>query len=335
MDDVFKTLGVIGGGAWGTALAQTLCRADRQALLWARESEVVSEINTSHTNSLFLPGVSLDPALVATDVVDDVVQRAEAVLVVCPAQALRTVLGTVAPNWPEGVPLILCAKGIEQKTGLMMMEVAREVLPAVPQAILTGPTFAHEVAMGLPSAVTVASHDAALAEKIVRTVGTPSFRPYASADPIGAEIGGAVKNVLAIACGIVEGRGLGDNARAALLTRGLAEMIRLGRALGAQPETLAGLSGMGDLILTATSTQSRNFSLGFGIGEGKSLDDILGKRNSVAEGVHSARAVVERARRHNVDMPICATVDQLLRRDVDIESAIMGLLNRPLRPEIG
>ncbi|MBE1236925.1 NAD(P)-dependent glycerol-3-phosphate dehydrogenase [Phaeovibrio sulfidiphilus] len=335
MSEVFEKLGVIGGGAWGTALAQTLCRAGRSVTLWARETEVVGDINANHVNSLFLPGVPLEPTLRASGSLLEIIADAEAVLVVCPAQALRSVLESLADRWPAGVPVVLCAKGIEQKSGMMMTEVAAEVLPGIPQMVLSGPTFAHEVALGLPSAVTVAAHDIALSEKFVRTISTPTFRPYVSVDPVGAEIGGAVKNVLAIACGIVEGRSLGENARAALLTRGLAEMIRLGRALGAQAETLAGLSGMGDLILTATSTKSRNFSVGYGLGQGGALDEIMGKRRSVAEGVHSARAVVERGALHGIEMPICQAVDQLLQGLIDVDSAVAGLLNRPLRSELG
>ncbi|GEO81698.1 NAD(P)H-dependent glycerol-3-phosphate dehydrogenase [Pararhodospirillum oryzae] len=334
MDTVYSNLCVLGGGAWGTALAQTARRAGRSVMMWAREPEVAEAINTRHENTDFLPGVPLDPALRASASLGEALAGAEAVLVVCPAQALRAVLAAAGPVWPQGAPMVLCAKGIEQGSGLLMTEVAAAALPEVAQAVLSGPTFAHEVALGRPTAVTVAATDPDLAERVVATLGTKTFRPYAGTDPVGAEIGGAVKNVLAIACGIVEGLGLGDNARAALLTRGLAEIMRLGRARGADPATLAGLSGLGDLILTATSTQSRNFSLGLALGEGQALATLLDGRRSVAEGVHTARAVGALADRLGVEMPICQVVNALLEGTQDVSAAMDALLSRPLRTEI-
>lgn len=333
MSEPLSTLAVIGGGAWGTALAQTASRAGRSVCLWAREPEVAEAITTRHENPDFLPGVPLEPAIRATSDLAQALEGAEAVLVVCPAQALRPVLAAAAPHWPSGAPMVLCAKGVELGSGLLMTEVAHEVLPTVAQAVLSGPTFAKEVALGRPTAVTIAAADPALAERLVSALGTRTFRPYAANDPVGAEVGGAVKNVLAIACGVVEGLGLGDNARAALLTRGLAEIIRLGRALGARPETLSGLSGLGDLILTATSAQSRNFSLGFALGEGQSLESLLSGRRTVAEGVPSAKAVVALAERHGIEMPICAAINNLLAGAHDVAGAMEALLSRPLRAE--
>ncbi|MBK1664221.1 glycerol-3-phosphate acyltransferase [Rhodospirillum rubrum] len=335
MNQIIDHIAVIGGGAWGTALAQTSRRAGRRVTLWAREPEVARAINATHENPDFLPGVSLDPGLHATADLAEALRGAEAVLVVCPAQALRPVLTTARPLWPGRAPMVICAKGVEQGSGARMSEVATAVLPEAPLAVLSGPTFAREVAEGRPTAVTLACADGALAEALVLALGTRTFRPYASTDVVGAEIGGAVKNVLAIACGVVEGLGLGDNARAALLTRGLAEITRLGRALGARSETLSGLSGLGDLILTATSMQSRNFSLGFALGQGRTLDQVLGERRSVAEGVHTASAVVALAARWAIEMPICAAIHGVLSGDHDVTSAIESLLSRPLRVEGG
>ncbi len=324
---------VIGSGAWGTALAQTCRRAGRSVRMWARTPEIARTVTETHANPAYLPGVPLDPAIQCTADLGEAMAEADAVLMVCPAQALRAVLGRAAPLWPDRAPAVICAKGIEQGSGALMTEVAAEVLPGMPLAILSGPTFAKEVAEGRPAAITLACADAALAAELVTALGTRSFRPYASDDLVGAQIGGAVKNVLAIACGIVEGLGLGDNARAALVTRGLAEISRLALALGARPDTLAGLSGLGDLILTATSMQSRNFSLGHALGQGRTLAEVMESRRSVAEGVHSAAAVMALARRLSVDLPICAAVDGVLAGRFDTATAVESLLSRPLRSE--
>lgn len=325
-------IGVIGGGAWGTALALTAIRAGRDVVLWAREPEVVDAVNTGHANPQFLPGIPLDPALRATGDLAEVA-ASDAVLLVSPAQHLRAACRSLAPHWRSGVPAVICAKGIELSTCALMQDAVAAELPAAPVAVLSGPTFAAEVARGLPTAVTLACADAALGRRLVDALGTATFRPYLSDDLVGSQIGGAVKNVLAIACGIVEGRGLGDNARAALITRGLAEMTRLAAAKGGRPETLMGLSGLGDLILTASSTQSRNYSLGFALGEGRSLADILGERRSVTEGVHSAGAVVDMAGRLGVEMPISAAVDAVINRGQSLDEAIRALLSRPFRSE--
>jgi glycerol-3-phosphate dehydrogenase (NAD(P)+) len=328
-----ETITVLGGGAWGTALAQTCHRAGRTVTLWARDPEVVRLITETQENPDYLPNIPLDPGLQATSDMALALNGAQAVLVVCPAQAVRSVLTAARDHWPADAPAVLCAKGVEQGTMALMGEVAADVLPGVPIAVLSGPTFAKEVAEGRPAAVTLASADSDLAEALVTALGTRSFRPYASTDVIGAEVGGAVKNVLAIACGVVEGLGLGDNARAALLTRGLAEIIRLGRALGARSDTLSGLSGLGDLILTATSMQSRNYSLGRSLGTGRRLESILAERKSVAEGVFSASAVVARAKDKGVEMPICLAVHGLVTDRMTVTEAVDSLLSRPLRPE--
>jgi glycerol-3-phosphate dehydrogenase (NAD(P)+) len=326
-------IAVIGGGAWGTALALTLRRAGREVRLWVREAEVCRAIRETRENAVFLPGVSLDPAIVATTDLAAASSGAEAVVLVVPAQHLRGVVKQIAGIIPGGVPVLLCAKGIEDGTLMLMTEVAAELLPAAPLAVLSGPTFAAEVARGLPTAVTVAARDAAVGAALTEAIGTRSFRPYLSDDPVGAEIGGAVKNVLAIACGILAGRRLGDNARAALITRGLAEMVRLAVAKGGRRETLMGLSGLGDLVLTCTAMQSRNHSLGAALGEGKSLAEILAGRRSVAEGVASAASTASLARRLGIEMPIVAAVDAILHRGAAISDEIAALLARPFRSE--
>ncbi len=328
-----RRLGVIGGGAWGTALAASARRAGRAVSLWAREPEVAEGLAAGRGNPLFLPDVDLPDGIEASTDAATVVGAADAVLLVTPAQVLRRVCADLAPVWPAGVPAVICAKGLETESGATMLEAVSDSLPGVPLAVMSGPTFAAEVARGLPAAVTLACADRALGEALVEALGTPAFRPYWSDDLVGVQIGGAVKNVLAIACGIVEGRGLGDNARAALITRGLAELSRLAAALGGRPDTLTGLSGLGDLILTASSSQSRNYSLGVALGQGRHLDDVLGERRSVAEGVHTARAVVAMGRRLGVDLPISAAVDAVLNHGADLDEAIRGLLARPFRAE--
>ena len=325
-------VGVIGGGAWGTALAQVCARAGREAILWAREGEVVEAIATRHENSLFLPGVTLDPAVRATVDLADLAD-CELILAVAPAQHMRGALAAFAPHAPD-VPLVLCSKGIEQGSLKLMTEVAAEVLPGHTVAVLSGPSFAGEVARGLPTAVTLACAEDHCAERIAEAIAGPVFRPYLATDLIGAEAGGAVKNVLAIACGVVEGRGLGRSAHAALITRGFAELTRLAVALGGQAETVAGLCGLGDLVLTCSSPQSRNMSVGLALGAGKTLDEALAGKLSIAEGVASAPAVAALADRHGVDMPISRAVNALLSGEADVDAAIAGLLSRPLKSEV-
>ena len=327
-----ETIGVVGGGAWGTALAQVAAKAGRTVHLWAREPEVAESINTLHENTAFLKGVTLCPAVRATNRLDDLAD-ADALLLVTPAQFLRATLAQLGDHLPRSTPLVLCSKGIEQGTGLLMTEVCNAVAGEHPLAVLSGPTFAAEVARGLPTAITLACADEALGARLTEAIGLPTFRPYWSPDLIGAEVGGAVKNVLAIACGIAEGKQLGENARAALITRGFAEMLRFGAAKGAQRETLSGLCGLGDLILTCSSTQSRNMSLGYAIGQGRRMNDILAERKTVAEGAYTAPVLLEAAQKLNVEMPITEAVVQLLYHDADVDTVIGGLLSRPFRPE--
>jgi glycerol-3-phosphate dehydrogenase (NAD(P)+) len=321
-------IGVIGGGAWGTALAQVAAGDGERVILWAREAEVVESINARHVNELFLSNVRLSDGVVATDDLD-ALRDTDALLVVAPAQHVRAVLG----GQDFGAkPLVLCAKGIEAGTRLLVGEVARQAQPAAPIAVLSGPTFAHEVAAGLPTAVTLACEDAALGVALAERLASPTFRIYASDDVTGAEIGGAVKNVLAIGCGVVEGAGLGQNARAALIARGFAEMTRFGLARGARAETMAGLSGLGDLVLTCSSTSSRNFSLGVGLGEGHSARELLGDRRTVAEGAFTAPVLREAAAEAGVDMPVTEAVCALLE-GAPVGDVIGTLLSRPLRDE--
>jgi len=328
-----RRLAIIGGGAWGTALATVAARAGREVALWARDPDVVIAINRRHENPAFLPGVALAPEITATGDAAAALAGAAAALIVVPAQFLRGVLDALAPLLPTGLPLLLCAKGIETGSLMTMAEIAGDILPGNPLAVLSGPSFAAEVARGLPTAVTIAGRDPAVTQAFIAALGTPRFRPYASPDPTGVELGGAVKNVLAIACGITEGRALGENARAALITRGLAEMVRLGEAKGAAAETFRGLSGLGDLVLTCTATQSRNYTLGVALGRGASLDEALAGKRAVVEGVATAAAVAALAARHRIEMPISAAVDAVLHRGMAIDAMIEALLSRPYRSE--
>jgi glycerol-3-phosphate dehydrogenase (NAD(P)+) len=321
-------VGVVGGGAWGTALAQVAAEGG-DTLLWAREPEVVESVNAVHENSLFLPGVPLDPRIRATAALEELA-GCEALLIVTPAQHMRKVLAAM-PRL--SVPLILCAKGMEEASTKLMHDVAHEEQPDAPVAVLSGPTFAHEVAARQPAAVTLSVEDREVGERLRARLARPWFRPYLSDDVVGAEIGGAVKNVLAIACGVVEGRKLGLNARAALISRGFAEMTRFGLARGARAETLAGLSGLGDLVLTCSSTNSRNFSLGKGLGEGKSAAELLADRRTVAEGAHTAPVLARAAREAGVDMPIVTAVCALLSGEASVNEVVERLLARPLRAE--
>ena len=321
--------GVIGAGAWGTALAQVLASDHAPVRLWAREEEVVRSIRDHRVNTAFLPDIPLADTLLPTNDLADLAD-CPALLVVAPAQHLRGVLGAL----PDGnAPLVLCAKGIEAETGQLMCEVAREAAPGRAIAILSGPTFAHEVARGLPAAVTLACESEALWDDLAPRIARPAFRPYYSDDLVGAEIGGAVKNVLAIGCGVVAGAGLGLNARAALIGRGFAEMTRFGLARGARADTLSGLSGLGDLVLTCSSENSRNFSLGKGLGEGIPASELLSNRRTVAEGAATAPVLAREAAKHGIDMPIVEAVGHLLDGSFGVDEVIAGLLARPLRAE--
>ncbi len=323
------TIGVIGAGAWGTALAQMLASDGRDVVLWAYESEVVEAINTDHRNPQYLPSAILAPSIRATNNLSDLAEF-DTLLGVTPAQVLGKVLAQL-----QSVPrdLVLCSKGIEAGSGRLMNDVARAACPDSEVAVLSGPTFAHEVAAGLPTAVTLACGGGeAQWERLKPAVARPAFRPYYSADVTGAEIGGAIKNVLAIACGLVDGLELGQNARAALIARGYAEMLRFGESLGAKAETLAGLCGLGDLVLTCSSTSSRNFSLGKALGEGASAADLMADRTTVAEGAHTAPVLAKLAEERDIAMPIVMAVDAILKgqppRDV-----VAKLLARPLKAE--
>ncbi len=329
MSNAKYPVGIIGGGAWGTALAAVMAQIHDNVLLWAREEEVVSGINDSHENTAFLAGLTLSPKIVATSRLGDVVDCG-ALLVVTPAQHVRTTLSALPVT---AAPLLLCAKGIEAETQYLVSDIAVEVRPDNPIAILSGPTFAHEVAQGKPTAITLATCNQALGSALMRLIAAPTFRPYWTDDVVGAEIGGAVKNVLAIGCGVVDGAGLGLNARAALIARGFAEMQRYGLARGAKPETLAGLSGLGDLVLTCSSENSRNFSLGRGLGQGKPATEMLADRRTVAEGAFTAPVLLQSAQKLGVEMPIVTAVCALLDGSANVAEVTAALLARPLKAE--
>ncbi len=326
-------IGIIGAGAWGTALAIVARRAGRDVVIRAHEPEVVAAINSQHANPDYLPGIKLEPQIYATE---DFAEAAgtDAVLLATPAQFARAAVTAVAPHLAKGTPLVICSKGIEQATGKLLSEMVSEIAPKITTAVLSGPTFAGEVARGLPTAVTLACDNPDMANALVEALGTPTFRPYASRDVVGAQIGGAVKNVIAIACGIVDGRGLGQNARAATIARGLAEMARFGDAFDVDPRTLMGLSGLGDLTLTCTSEASRNYTVGKALGEGATPDDVKIGRRSVAEGVCPAPAGLTRAKALGVELPICAAIDTILHDNADIDVTIAEVLARPFRSEM-
>jgi glycerol-3-phosphate dehydrogenase (NAD(P)+) len=326
-----QRISVIGAGAWGTALAILAQRAGRAVTLWARRGEQAADMRSARENAAYLPGVPLDPAIrIETDLARAL--DADAVLYAQPAQHFRGFCKNAAPLW-QGAALVIAAKGIECETGALLNEIAATELAAAPAIILSGPSFAAEAARGLPTAVVFAGERADLVEALMLALAHGAFRPYGSDDPTGVEVAGAVKNVLAIACGIVLGKGLGENARAGLITRGLAEVSRLALAKGGRVETLMGLAGIGDLILTATSLKSRNTSLGFELGHGAPLSEILASRRSIAEGVTTAAAVGTLAARIGVDMPISFAVNRILKDASSIDEEIRGLLSRPLKNE--
>lgn len=326
------SVGVVGGGAWGTALAQTLRLAGRDVILWARESETVDDINQRHVNRTFLPGIDLDSGLRATSSLRDLADR-DAILMVAPAQHVRSVCGELRPHLSAGKLVVMCAKGIEKASGKLMGEVLSEALPDAMQGVLSGPSFAADVARGLPTALTIACRNEDAGRALAERLGYRQLRLYWSSDVVGVELGGALKNVLAIAAGIVAGKGLGASAHAALVARGFAEMRRFGEALGSRPETLLGLSGLGDLILTCGSPQSRNMSLGRALGEGRSLSDVLGSRVAVTEGVYTAEAVVRLARERGIEMPISEAVTAILDGRLRVDDAIAALMQRPFKAE--
>ncbi len=332
MAQEIRQIGIIGAGAWGTALAVLSAQAKRDTLLWAHEPELAEAINQAHENKPYLPDIALPPTIRATAALEDMRDR-DMVLMVTPAQYLGGVLARLAPHLGADVPVVLCAKGIENEGLRFMSQVAGDYMDTERVAVLSGPSFAIDVAAAKPTAVTLAAHSQALAQRLAESLSLPHFRAYPSTDILGAEIGGAVKNVLAIACGIVQGKNFGQSARAALTARGFAEMTRLGAALGAKPQTLTGLSGLGDLILTCSSPTSRNFSLGVALGEGQAAEDILRQRNTVSEGASSAAALRKLAQQNNIDMPICFAVADILAGNTDVDAAIMQLLTRPVISE--
>jgi glycerol-3-phosphate dehydrogenase (NAD(P)+) len=328
----YKNIGVIGAGAWGTSLALTAARAGRRVRLWAREGAGVEAISRKRENSIFLPGVPLPATITATGDLGQAVAGAEALLLVPPAQHLRATLSAVAAVAPEGLPLVVCAKGIEKKSGKLVTEVLAEAAAGFEPAILSGPSFARDAALGLPTAVTIAARPG-IAQRLQASLSHATFRPYASDDVLGVALGGAAKNVYAIACGMVLGMGLGESARAALLARSFAELTRLGVALGAKAETLMGLSGLGDLVLTATSGQSRNFHFGFEVGRGRTVAELNAPGQPLAEGVETAAALVIRARAEKIELPVAETVAQVLDGSLPLDASIGRLMNRPLKPE--
>lgn len=322
----FQSVAVIGAGAWGTALATVAARAGRNVTLWARNAEHATRIGSTRDNPR-LPGVRLAPEIVVTNELA-LAARADMLLIATPAQHLRSAVNMLASHLTKPTPVVACAKGIEHGTHKFMTEVIAEAAPHAQPAILSGPSFADDVARGLPTAVTLAAKDEALASHLVQALGSPTFRPYHSTDIRGVEIGGAAKNVLAIAVGIAIGRKLGASAQAALTTRGFAELTRLGRGLGARSETLAGLSGLGDLILTCSSPQSRNFALGLALGRGE--QPPAGK---LAEGEFTAPVLIELAASQNIEMPVSEAVAAILSGRSTIDAAISGLLTRPFKAE--
>ena len=328
----FQKIGIVGGGAWGTALAQSARRAGRDVLLWAYELDTVQEINEHRANRVYLPGVNLDKGIRATAKTAEMA-TCDVLLMAVPTQYTRAISGEIGPYLKADTPVLACAKGVEQETGLFLTEVLAQTLRGAQLGALSGPSFAAEVARNLPAALTLCVVDESLGRELAQALGHRNFRLYWSDDVRGVQVGGAVKNVLAIAAGIVVGRGLGDSAHAAVTTRGFAELMRFGMALGGRSETLVGLSGLGDLMLTCSSSKSRNMSLGMALGKGRTLEEVLGTRRSVSEGVHTAQAVVDLARQHAVEMPICEAVYSVLGERMSIDDAIESLLSRPARPE--
>ncbi len=327
-----ENVSIVGAGAWGTALAQTLNQSGKSVTIWAREPDVMADINERHVNRTYLPGVPLDAGVRAISDLREAAQ-ADAILLAVPAQHLRSVAAELGRQLSIDKPVVICAKGIEQSSGKLMGEVVGEVIPQVLLAVLSGPSFAADVVRGLPAALTLACRSEPAGRALAAALSSRQMRLYWSSDVVGAELGGAVKNVLAIGAGIVAGRELGASAHAALVTRGFSELRRFAEAYGARPETLMGLSGLGDLILTCGSPQSRNMSLGRALAEGQPLSEILGSRSAVTEGVYTAAAVMKLARAKNIDMPIAQAVHAIIEGQVSVDDAIAGLMQRPLKAE--
>lgn len=330
----YMNIGIIGAGAWGTAIAQAVSNAGKQVTLWSYEADVADAINGERINTTYLPDVVLNDNITAVTDMEQAL-NCDAVLIVTPAQPMGKILEPFAGKIDPQTPLLICSKGIEITSGRLLSQVLTDIFPDNPIGVMCGPSFAIETAKGLPTALTLAMPDRheQIGYDLCEAMSTPTFRLYLGDDIIGAQVGAAIKNVIAIACGISSGRKLGDNTRAAIITRGLAEIKRLGIALGAEGITFSGLSGVGDLVLTCNAMQSRNFSLGVKVGEGQPLSKILGSRSTVSEGVHTAEAVVRLADQLNIDMPICRAVHETLSGRQEIEYAIKGLLGRPVRSE--
>jgi glycerol-3-phosphate dehydrogenase (NAD(P)+) len=333
MNETYQKFGVIGAGAWGTALALCVHRAGRDVLMWAKDTDVSAAINNGHENTKRLPGIPLDKTIRATSNLADMAAM-DALILAIPAQSTRSMCRDLRALGIK-IPVILAAKGIEQGTSALLTNIVRDEIPDCPVGLISGPSFATEVARGLPTALTLGVEDPKLGEKLAMAMSSPTtFRLYYSGDIIGVQVGGALKNVLAIACGIVVGRSLGENARAALMTRGIAEIMRFGIALGARAETLMGLSGLGDVALTCSSAQSRNMALGIALGQGASLAALKATNSNLTEGVATAGAALELARKHNVEMPIMAAVDAVVNHGASIETQVSTLMARPLKSEI-
>ena len=330
--NVFQRISVLGAGAWGTALALNAARAGRDVVLWGRNAESLDSISTKRQLPTYLPGITFDQPLETTT---DITEAADAdcILLVAPAQMTASIAETIGLYVRKGTPVVLAAKGLEKGTQRMMSEVLADYLPQATPAILSGPSFAADVARGLPTAVTIAAPSAPLADKLCATLSSQSFRPYASTDMIGVQLGGALKNILAIACGIVLGKQLGASAHAALMTRGFAEMQRLALKLGARSDTLMGLSGFGDVALSCSNHQSRNFAFGFALGEGKALSDLMAPGAKLSEGAYSARVACELASAHGVELPVAQAVADVLEQKDSIDEAVTKLMSRPLRAE--
>ena len=327
---MIERVGILGGGSWGSALALVAARAGRSVTLWARDLETIEAINKNRENRNYLPDIIFDAPVTATDDFKSVL-AADAVLLAVPAQSVRAIAIAAAPHIAEGIPLVVTAKGLERGTGKRMSEILVETVPMAVPAILSGPSFAADVARRLPTAVTIAAAEEATALDLCTALGHATFRPYAETDLTGVEIGGALKNVFAIAAGIVVGRQLGASALAALIARSFAELSRFSEALGARPETLMGLSGLGDLVLTCSSPQSRNFAFGQSIGAGRGR----AAHHSLVEGIATAPVARDLARLHGIEMPIVEAVAGILDDSLDVDAAIAGLMSRPLKRETG
>ncbi len=326
-----NNISVIGAGSWGSALAQ-VAASNGDVTLWTRSSEHASQINAAHSNEKYLAGIKLSDRINASSELK-IAMQSDILLIVTPAQAMRQVLGDMKPFIrPEHI-LVLCSKGIEISSGKLMSDVVKEILPNTPIAILSGPNFAHEIATGKPAATTLACEGKEIALTLQKAVASAKFRPYISSDIIGAQIAGALKNIIAIACGIAHGLDMGESARASLVTRGLAEISRLGVAMGASQGTFLGLCGVGDMMLTCSSEKSRNFSLGYELGQGKTLAQILESRQNVTEGVHTAEAAISLANKYNVEMPISLAVHKCLNKGLPLKQAMQEMLTRPLGDE--